>query len=277
MRRVERWTTVALRLGVLVLAARANAFSSGISSTSFGAQGCNECHGGGNTPVVTLTGATAVTAGSTNQYTLQIEVTGAQNKGGLNVAATGGALAVGGDASGGTQPVSGKNGRTEITHTGAHSSVDGLVAFSFLWTAPSDTTTVTMNAWGNAVNGSGTSAGDKANSAQLDISVDTATPNPTPTRTRTTTPTLTDTPPPTPTPTAVPLACVGDCNDTGTVTIEELIKLVTIALGTVNVTACTAGDANGDGDITINEIITAVNGALDGCPMPLDPEAASPG
>jgi len=68
------------------------------------------------------------------------------------------------------------------------------------------------------------------------------------------------------TPTPTPKSCVGNCNGDGEVTVNELITMVNIALGTANVTACTAGDANGDGAITINEIITGVNNGLNGCP-----------
>ena len=60
-------------------------------------------------------------------------------------------------------------------------------------------------------------------------------------------------------------ACVGDCNGDGEVTVNELIQMVNIALGTAQVSACMAGDANGDGEITINEIIAGVNNALNGC------------
>ena len=47
--------------------------------------------------------------------------------------------------------------------------------------------------------------------------------------------------------------------------MNELITMVNIALGTANVSLCTAGDANGDGTITVNEIIAGVNNALNGC------------
>jgi hypothetical protein len=59
--------------------------------------------------------------------------------------------------------------------------------------------------------------------------------------------------------------CAGDCDGSGDVTVNELITMVNIALGTAQVAACTAGDANGDGTITINEIIAGVNNALNGC------------
>ncbi len=63
--------------------------------------------------------------------------------------------------------------------------------------------------------------------------------------------------------------CVGDCNGSGDVTINELIVMVNIALGTQDVSACEAGDANMDGMITVNEIIAGVNNSLNGCPPPM--------
>ena len=48
-------------------------------------------------------------------------------------------------------------------------------------------------------------------------------------------------------------------------TVDELLTMVNIALGTFPVTNCLAGDPSGDGEITIDEITTAVNRALLGC------------
>ena len=62
------------------------------------------------------------------------------------------------------------------------------------------------------------------------------------------------------------VACVGDCNGDGEVTVDELLTMVNIALGTADVSTCTAGDANRDGQVTIDEILAAVNAALTGCP-----------
>src|SRR5262249_18638339 len=62
--------------------------------------------------------------------------------------------------------------------------------------------------------------------------------------------------------------CTGDCNGDGEVTVNELITMVNIALGTAQVSACTAGDVNGDGEITVNEIVAGVNNALNGCSTP---------
>jgi sugar lactone lactonase YvrE len=62
--------------------------------------------------------------------------------------------------------------------------------------------------------------------------------------------------------------CGGDCNGDGQVTVGEIVTMVNIALGNVDISACTAGDANHDDQITVNEILTAVVDALNGCPRP---------
>jgi hypothetical protein len=62
------------------------------------------------------------------------------------------------------------------------------------------------------------------------------------------------------------VACVGDCDGKGSVTVDEILTMVNIALGNTNVSACLAGDGNCDGSITVDEILTAVNAALSGCP-----------
>ena len=72
-------------------------------------------------------------------------------------------------------------------------------------------------------------------------------------------------PPPPPSPTPTPGPCVGDCSGTGTVTVDEILTMVNIALGNAQLSDCSAGDANSDGQITIDEILTAVNHALNGC------------
>lgn len=70
---------------------------------------------------------------------------------------------------------------------------------------------------------------------------------------------------PTPTPTMAPPRCAGDCDGDGSVTVDEIVILVNIALGSLSPTSCTAGDVNHDGTITIEEIVAAVNRALLGC------------
>jgi hypothetical protein len=89
----------------------------------------------------------------------------------------------------------------------------------------------------------------------------------TPTDTRTVTPT----PPITPTPTMGEGLCVGDCNGNGTVTIDDLIRMVNIALDIQPICpqdgtgGCLAGDTNCNCTITVEELIQAVNNVLGGC------------
>jgi len=71
-----------------------------------------------------------------------------------------------------------------------------------------------------------------------------------------------------PTPSVTPVLCAGDCSDDGGVTVDDLLVMVNIALGTAPITECPAGDGNGDGQIAIDDLLTAVNNALDQCPNP---------
>jgi hypothetical protein len=83
----------------------------------------------------------------------------------------------------------------------------------------------------------------------------------------TATPTATaTTPTPTATATVTPVRCTGDCNGSGAVTIDELIKGVNIALGQAPLTSCPSLDADGSGTVTIDELVRAVTNALNGCP-----------
>ena len=99
------------------------------------------------------------------------------------------------------------------------------------------------------------------------VATNTPSSSPTASRSPLTTPTatVTATPSPTPSPTPTPPACAGDCNQDGSVTVDELIKGVNIGLGTTSVDDCPSFDTNGDGAVTINEVIAAVNHALNGC------------
>jgi hypothetical protein len=80
------------------------------------------------------------------------------------------------------------------------------------------------------------------------------------------TPTLTLTPIPTLTPTPVP--CLGDCSGNGTVTVDELVTMVRIALGFVDPSTCVAGDSDGNHIIAVNELVGAVARALNACSPP---------
>jgi hypothetical protein len=69
------------------------------------------------------------------------------------------------------------------------------------------------------------------------------------------------------TPTVTPLLppCIGDCNANGQVTIDELLTLVNVALGTALPAACPNGVPSG-AEVNVAQIIQAVNNALYGCP-----------
>jgi hypothetical protein len=71
---------------------------------------------------------------------------------------------------------------------------------------------------------------------------------------------------PTPTPTPLVIACVGDCNGDGEVTIDELILGVRIALEMSDLSDCPEFDADGSEEVTVDELVEAVNNALSGCP-----------
>ena len=62
-------------------------------------------------------------------------------------------------------------------------------------------------------------------------------------------------------------ACVGDCNGNGRVTIDDLLTLVNIALGSAQPSACPDGVPSGD-NVDIVLILQAVSNAFDGCPPP---------
>jgi cysteine-rich repeat protein len=64
------------------------------------------------------------------------------------------------------------------------------------------------------------------------------------------------------------LACPGDCDGDGQVTINEVVVGVEIALGSAGVGRCPAADVDGDQQVAIQELIAAVDGALSGCVPP---------
>lgn len=69
---------------------------------------------------------------------------------------------------------------------------------------------------------------------------------------------------PGPTPTAAP-TCAGDCDDDGRTTVDEVLRGVSIVVGSAAVASCRNTDRNGDGRVTVEEVIRAVNAALYSC------------
>lgn len=62
------------------------------------------------------------------------------------------------------------------------------------------------------------------------------------------------------------VACPGDCDGSGEVTVDELVTMISIALGTFLVETCAPGDLDADGNITVDEIVRALDAILNGCP-----------
>jgi len=165
----------------------ARAFSGGIATTSFPvpALGCNFCHGGGSAPATTLEcldcdgGLPIVAPLSTHAFKLTVLEIGLQDNAGLNASSELGTLATGGAFASGTTTITGTGGRLEVTHTSPKPAAGGMTEFSFLWTAPAADAIATLVAWGNAVDGNGSTAGDGAARATLDVIVGANVPTPT--------------------------------------------------------------------------------------------------
>jgi hypothetical protein len=63
---------------------------------------------------------------------------------------------------------------------------------------------------------------------------------------------------------------VGDCNTDDSVTVDEVVTGVTIALGEKTTAACYEMDGNFDEQVTVDEILTAITAALSGVPAPVE-------
>ncbi len=174
--KVERslQTAALAALLTLAIAPSAYAFSAGMVSAFFpsAATGCNNlaCHGGGTSPAVQLSGPTSVAPNSTNTYTLSVTNPNTQPYAGLNVSAPAGLFSVGGPDSADTQTMTNPvTSLLELTHSAPKPAVSGVTSFSFDWTAPASFTSVTLAAWGNAVDLSHTGLGDAASAVSLTI------------------------------------------------------------------------------------------------------------
>jgi hypothetical protein len=79
-------------------------------------------------------------------------------------------------------------------------------------------------------------------------------------------PATTPSPAATASPTPVTAAsCTGDCDGNGSVTVDEVLKGVNIALGEAGPSTCAPFDGDGSGVVTIDELLEAVSAALNGC------------
>lgn len=60
--------------------------------------------------------------------------------------------------------------------------------------------------------------------------------------------------------------CTGDCDTGGSVTVDEVVTGVSIALGARDIGDCVSFDSSNDQTVTVDEILQAITFALDGCP-----------
>lgn len=68
--------------------------------------------------------------------------------------------------------------------------------------------------------------------------------------------------------------CRGDCDESGGVTVDEIVAAVNVALGIDCSCGCDAIDADGDGAVTVDEILLALTDALNGCGPRVEPTPA---
>lgn len=64
----------------------------------------------------------------------------------------------------------------------------------------------------------------------------------------------------------VPPLCAADCDMNGIISVAELVRSVSIALGTSPLSVCPSADADNSGSVAVNELVGAVDRALNGCP-----------
>lgn len=74
--------------------------------------------------------------------------------------------------------------------------------------------------------------------------------------------------PGTPTSTPTQGRCVGDCDSSGRVQVNELVTGVNIALDRAELAACPQFDTNASSSVEVNELVLGVNSLLRGCVAP---------
>jgi len=65
--------------------------------------------------------------------------------------------------------------------------------------------------------------------------------------------------------TPIPAPCLGDCDDSGSVSVDEILTAINIALGAIALGACPQADRNGDESVSVDELVAIVDAALRGC------------
>ena len=70
---------------------------------------------------------------------------------------------------------------------------------------------------------------------------------------------------PFPSETPLPNVCVGDCDDSGIVAVNELVTGVNILLSNTAIANCPQFDTDADDRVTVNELVMSINAAVQGC------------
>lgn len=166
MLRESRLLVRPLAVLALCAAAGAGAEPRGISGYS-GMDGvtCSECHSGGASPTLAISGPTAVAPGQPADYALT--VTGGPGVvAGLGVAVDSGQLL---PTEAGTRLRDG-----ELTHSAPRPFQSGAAIFNFRWVAPPTPGTAKLFAAALSANGNGGDSGDGVGALTLDITIDQA-------------------------------------------------------------------------------------------------------
>jgi hypothetical protein len=61
--------------------------------------------------------------------------------------------------------------------------------------------------------------------------------------------------------------CPGDCNDDGQADLDEIIRIINVALGLAELGPCSPADADGNGQLSIDELVAAVASGVTSCPV----------
>jgi PKD repeat protein len=140
-----------------------HAYPGGVTGYS-GASGstCGSCHSGAAAPPVTLTGPATLGTGAVGNYTLTMQRSGSNARGGMDVSASAGTL---------TNPGSGTRAMgSEITHGMSNNVPATGISWTFDWQAPSAPGTYTIYGAVASTNGSGT-GGDGTAAKTLTVTV----------------------------------------------------------------------------------------------------------
>lgn len=174
MRAIRPSFTGLLGLMLLLTPSIAWADKNGIASNQFDSSGCNQCHWGGPSPDVNLSGPAVVLGGKTGTFVVDVKGDGFHKKTGMNVSSPSGTFSLAQDANSAQTKLilNSSTNRNEVTHSSSKDTNGSDHAyFSFNWQAPTGAcTTVTLTAWGLSADGWSNATGDKGSKSTFTVS-----------------------------------------------------------------------------------------------------------